>query len=99
VMVGGGVDADGARFGRLAAKIPARRLTEALDRLLALFLEERAPEEPARAFFQRVDVARVKLALGDLEALSPEAAGPEDFVDLGEDGEFKVEAMAGECAI
>ena len=84
---------------RLAAKIPARRLTQTLDRLLALFMEERAPEEPARAFFQRVDLARVKLALGDLEALSPADARPEDFVDLGEDGEFKVEAMAGECAI
>jgi sulfite reductase beta subunit-like hemoprotein len=99
VMVGGGVGADGATFGRLAAKIPARRLTETLDRLLALFMEERAPGEPARAFFQRVDLARVKMALVDLEALSPEAARPEDFVDLGEDGEFKVEAMAGECAI
>src|SRR5581483_1681518 len=30
VLVGGGADGDGVRFGRLAAKIPARRLTEAL---------------------------------------------------------------------
>jgi sulfite reductase (NADPH) hemoprotein beta-component len=99
VMVGGGVGAEGARFGRLAAKIPARRLSQALDRLLALFLAERVAQEPARNFFQRVDVERVKAALRDLETLRPEDARAEDFVDLGDEAEFRVEAMAGECAI
>jgi sulfite reductase (NADPH) hemoprotein beta-component len=99
VMVGGGVSEEGARFGRLAAKVPARRLTDALDRLLALFAEERAPGETARAFFQRVDLVRVKSALQDLETLRGEEARAEDFVDLGEEGEFKVEATAGECAV
>jgi sulfite reductase (NADPH) hemoprotein beta-component len=98
VMVGGGVHDDGARFARLAAKIPARRLPETLDRLLDLFQAERINGETARTFFQRVDVARVKAALADLEALRPEDARPEDFVDLGEQGTFKVEAMEGECS-
>ena len=44
-MVGGGVHEDGARFGRLAAKVPARRMTEAVERLLDLFGAERAPGE------------------------------------------------------
>jgi sulfite reductase (NADPH) hemoprotein beta-component len=99
VMVGGGVEDDGARFGRLAAKVPARRMTEALDRLLALYLAARRDGETARAFFGRVELGAVKHALADLEALSPDTAQPTDFVDLGEDGEFKVEAMAGECAL
>ena len=73
-------------------------MTEALDRLLALFREDRAPAESARAFFARVEVTRVKAALADLEVLRPEDARPQDFVDLGDDGEFKVEAMAGECS-
>jgi sulfite reductase (NADPH) hemoprotein beta-component len=97
-MVGGGVQEDGARFGRLAAKVPARRIPEALDRLLALFSAQRREAETARAFFQRVDLQDVKAALGDLDALAPEGAGPEDFVDLGEEAEFKVEAMEGECS-
>ena len=33
VMVGGGVHDDGAHFARLAAKVPARRLPETVDRL------------------------------------------------------------------
>jgi sulfite reductase (NADPH) hemoprotein beta-component len=98
VMVGGGVHADGAHFARLAAKVPARRMTEALDRLLGLFEAEHARGEGARAFFERVDLARVKAALADLEDLRPGDARPEDFVDLGEEGEFKVEALPGECS-
>ncbi|HVQ31459.1 MAG TPA: nitrite/sulfite reductase, partial [Vicinamibacteria bacterium] len=98
VLVGGGVREDGARFGRLAAKVPARRMTEALDRLFDLFRAEHAPGESARDFFGRVEVARVKGALADLEALGPDDARPEDFVDLGDDAAFKVEAMAGECS-
>ena len=41
VMVGGGPEGDGVRFARLAAKIPARRMTEALERLIDLYLRER----------------------------------------------------------
>jgi len=98
VMLGGGAHDDGARFARLAAKVPARRLPETLDRLFALYASDRAPGESARAFFARADLARVKAALADLEALTPESARPEDFVDLGDALEFKVETLAGECS-
>jgi sulfite reductase beta subunit-like hemoprotein len=98
VMVGGGVHADGARFARLAAKVPARRVSESVDRLLGLFEAERDPDETARAYFARVDVARVKALLADLEALAPGDARPEDFVDLGDRGEFTVEVAEGECS-
>jgi sulfite reductase (NADPH) hemoprotein beta-component len=98
VMVGGGVDDEGARFGRIAAKVPARRLPEVLDRLIAVYRAERRPSETATAFFQRIEVDRVKEAVADLERLTPEDAVPTDFVDLGELTEFKVEAMEGECS-
>src|SRR5204863_6643885 len=42
VMVGGGATETGAAFGRLAAKIPARRITEAVDRLIRLYARDRA---------------------------------------------------------
>ena len=98
VMVGGDASGDGARFGRLAAKIPARRAPAALERLIALYTDERAAGESATAFFGRVDPARVKQALGDLERLTPEDAVPDDFIDLGEDAEFRPEVMDGECS-
>jgi sulfite reductase (NADPH) hemoprotein beta-component len=97
-MVGGGVDQRGARFARLAAKVPARRAPAAIERLIELFAAERRAEETAAAFFARVDVARVKAALADLEALGEDTARPEDFVDLGEDRDYQPETQEGECA-
>jgi sulfite reductase beta subunit-like hemoprotein len=98
VMVGGGAGEDGAQFGRLAAKVPARRVPEAVERLIELYRAEREPGESAREFLARVEVARVKQALVDLEALTEADALPADYVDLGEDHEFQLEAMEGECS-
>jgi sulfite reductase beta subunit-like hemoprotein len=88
VLLGGAVDDAGARFGRLAAKIPARRVAEAVERIVALYQAERAPGETARAFLARVPLERAKAVLADLAELTPEAARPEDYVDLGEDRPF-----------
>jgi sulfite reductase beta subunit-like hemoprotein len=98
VMVGGDVGPDAARFARLAAKIPARRGPEALERLIGLYRSERREDESAPAFFGRVELARVKQELADLERLAPEDAVPADFIDLGEDAEFKPEVLDGECS-
>ena len=98
VMVGGDAGRDGARFGRLAAKIPARRGPEALERLLALYTQERTDGETATAFFGRVDSPASRRSLADLERLTPEDAMPEDFIDLGEDAEFAPEVLDGECS-
>jgi sulfite reductase (NADPH) hemoprotein beta-component len=98
VMVGGGVDGDGAHFARLASKIPARRLPAAVERLIGLYGSERAPGESAAAFFRRVEIGRVKAELADLERITPEDAVPADFVDLGDDAAFQLTTMEGECS-
>ena len=98
VMVGGGT-ADGiTTFGRLAAKVPARRAVDALERLLHMFQEHRIADESPVAFFRRVDTSVVKSALADLEQLTPEAAAPQDFIDLAEVSAFNPEVMEGECS-
>jgi len=98
VMVGGGVDADGASFGRVAAKIPARRAPEAVERLVALFQQERHDGERLADCLRRVDAARVKALLADLEKLTEADALPEDFIDLAEDHAFAPEVLDGECS-
>ena len=85
LMLGGGLAKGRATFGRLAAKVPARRVPEAVERLLALYAAERRHGETARAFLQRVDLARVKALLADLEGFSDGEAGEDDFVDLGDE--------------
>jgi sulfite reductase (NADPH) hemoprotein beta-component len=98
VMVGGGTEHGGASFGRLASKIPARRIPEAVDRLIEMYAQERSAGESAPDFFRRVSVDRVRLTLADLERLTKEEAVPTDFVDLAEAAEFAPEVMEGECA-
>jgi sulfite reductase (NADPH) hemoprotein beta-component len=91
VQLGGGVDRDGAHFGRIAAKIPARRVAEALERLLECYGRERGAGESAADYFRRVELAGVKAMLADLEALDAGDAEDADFVDLGEDAEAVAE--------
>jgi sulfite reductase (NADPH) hemoprotein beta-component len=98
VMVGGGASGQEATFARTAAKIPARRLVEAVDRLIALYNRERQPDETAPEFFVRYDLARVRAELLDLEQLTPEISTPADFIDLGEVSEFNPLVMDGECS-
>jgi sulfite reductase (ferredoxin) len=99
VMTGGGATSSGAHFGKVVAKIPVHRLTEALDRLLALYRDEReGPDEDLGAFFRRVPPARATAVLSSLAELVPTAMTDLDYVDLGEDRAFSPEVMDGECA-
>jgi sulfite reductase beta subunit-like hemoprotein len=98
VMVGGNVAESGASFGRLAAKVPARRIPDVVERLIEMYDREKRVDEPAADFFIRVDLARVKSVLLPLEQLSAADAVPEDFVDLAEAGEFAPVVLDGECS-
>ncbi|HUB07274.1 MAG TPA: nitrite/sulfite reductase [Myxococcales bacterium] len=98
VTIGGGISGEGASFGRLAGKVPARRMAEAVDRLLALYEQRRQEGESPSQFFRRLPLEEAKAALADLCALDEASARPEDFVDLGSSVEFKVVTLDGECA-
>lgn len=98
VMVGGGADDAGAVFGRTVARIPARRASEAVDRLVALYNTSRNDGETLAGFFRRADIAQVKGTLAGLEGIAEADATPLDFIDLGEEHEFKPEVQEGECS-
>jgi hypothetical protein len=98
VMVGGVVNESGASFARTVAKVPARRIPAALERLIGLHQAEHVGGETATAFFGRVELPRVKQLLADLETMTSESAEPQDYVDLAERSEFRPQTMDGECA-
>jgi sulfite reductase beta subunit-like hemoprotein len=99
VLVGGGLDGDDARFGKVAARIPARRVVTALERLIALYQTDGAPGESAAAFFRRLGGDGAHAVLADLEQIGPEDALPADFVDLSETTEYVMDTKSGECAV
>jgi hypothetical protein len=96
-MAGGGADAHGAAFGRIVAKVPARRCPEAVDRLVALYRADGQGQSLAE-FMRSADTARLKAALADLETLDESGAHPADFIDLGEQAAFTPEVLDGECS-
>ena len=98
VMVGGGSTDAGASFARLAAKIPARRAPQAVQRLIELYRRDRVEDESAPDFFRRVELSVVKKVLADLEPLTAAEATEEDYIDLGETTAFVPEVMEGECS-
>jgi sulfite reductase (NADPH) hemoprotein beta-component len=98
VMVGGGCTDDGAHFGKVVSKIPVSRLTQAVDRLLELYKEQREDEEQLGAFFRRVPASVATARLKDLSELQPDDVTPADYIDLGENQAFNPEVMDGECA-
>jgi len=98
VFVGGGFAADGPKFGRIAGKVPARRVAETLERLVKMYIEEKQADESPLAFFSRIEPAKVTARIKDLTELDAAGAKPEDFVDLGENKAFELVEMEGECA-
>jgi sulfite reductase (NADPH) hemoprotein beta-component len=98
VMVGGGTAPEVASFARTAAKVPARRIPEVVERLINFYDRMKQDGESAPSFFQRIDVPQVKALLNDLEQITVDDAVPADFIDLAETGEFTPEVMDGECS-
>ncbi len=97
--LGGGIDGAGAQFGRQVVKVPARRVPDAVVRLLELYKKERAADESALAFFRRADAAAIKSAVADLAEFDAATARPEDWLDHGDEAPFKVAIGQGECAV
>jgi sulfite reductase (NADPH) hemoprotein beta-component len=87
VLLGGTAAGPAVRFGALAAKIPARRVPEAVERLTTLYLAERNPGEAAADFFVRRRAGAVAL-LAPLEELRPDDLTAEDLVEPGAEEPF-----------
>jgi sulfite reductase (NADPH) hemoprotein beta-component len=95
--LGGGVDGNGAVFGRQVVKLPARRVPEAVVALLRLYEARRQPGERALELFRRLPDADVKDAVAALVKLD-ETARAEEFLDNGSEETFVVRTREGECA-
>jgi sulfite reductase (NADPH) hemoprotein beta-component len=99
VLVGGGVSDAGAHFGKVVAKIPARRIVEATARLVELYREQRTSDtEELGAFYRRIQPSVAAERLKDLAELNATETTSDDFIDLGESQAFDPVVMDGECS-
>ncbi len=97
MLLGGGVDENGAtRFGLAIHSIPARLAPQAVERVLAHYLEVRQEGETFRQYVLRHKVEFFRQKIADL-AKSPELF-PEIYQDWGDQESFSLKLGRGECA-
>jgi sulfite reductase beta subunit-like hemoprotein len=84
ILLGVAAREDGtALFGTPIGRVAARRVPEAVERLMKLLDEESGDGESARETFARLGIDRCAAPLKDLLEESPERYVEEDFLDLG----------------
>lgn len=99
LLLGGRVGEGGTRFGQLVARIPARRVPEALEALIEAYRRERQSSETFVAWIDRLqETGQLKdWALG---VMKPFLAVDDllDLSDWGQQGHFSLQIGANECA-
>jgi sulfite reductase beta subunit-like hemoprotein len=96
LLWGGGVGPDAA-IGKIVIKLPAKRVPEAVTRLVNFWRGDKTDGETFAAFARRVEKPRVRAILEDLAAVDEK--DEELFRDYGEEMAYSaVETGPGECA-
>ena len=97
--LGGRSTDQGVVFGMLAGKFPAKRIPEVVDRVLALYREQRQPDEAFTAFVDRVGKTPIADALAPYNSLPGFEEAASHYLDYGATEPFNLDdAGAGECA-
>ncbi|MCC7077685.1 MAG: nitrite/sulfite reductase [Acidimicrobiia bacterium] len=98
LMVGGGLDADQARFGTKVRRLPAKRVPEVVVELIARYERERAAGESFRAWSDRVGRDPLAEMLAGFDEIPSFEDDPDAYVDWDETTPFAVNLGQGECA-
>jgi sulfite reductase (ferredoxin) len=99
--VGGVYEGGEVRYGqRLKARLPAKRVPEAVERWVRFYESERADGEPFRAFVDRVGTAQFELKVKDLTLpIEFNLENMNQFIDFNREVPFVVQRGEGECAV
>ncbi len=97
MLIGGGVNENGASFGRVIGRVPSRRAPEAVRVFIAHYRANRQTDETLTAYLRRLDLPTAKKLLEPLtEVVSND---PELFKDNGSEVPFIFDGVgASECA-
>jgi sulfite reductase beta subunit-like hemoprotein len=99
--VGGVYEGGEVRYGqRLKARLPAKRVPEAVERWVRFYESERAEGEPFRAFVDRVGAHEFELKVKDLTMpIEFNLENMNHFIDFNREAPFVVQRGEGECAV
>jgi sulfite reductase beta subunit-like hemoprotein len=99
--VGGVYEGGEVRYGqRLKARLPAKRVPEAVERWVRFYESERADGEQFRAFVDRVGTEEFELRVKDLTLpIEFSLENMNHFIDFNRQVPFVVQRGEGECAV
>ncbi len=99
--IGGGYEGGVVRYGqRLKARLPAKRVPEAVDRWLRFYESDRHGGEPFQAFVDRVGAPEFERRVKDLTMpIEFNLQNMSQFIDFNRQAPFEVQRGEGECAV
>jgi sulfite reductase beta subunit-like hemoprotein len=99
--LGGAYEGGDVRYGqRLKARLPAKRVPDAVERWIRLYEAERADGEEFNAFVERVGTARFEELVKDLAMpIEFNLENMAYFIDWNRNAPFAVIRGEGECAV
>jgi len=99
MLLGGHIGQTRVEFGQKALRLPAKRASEAVVRVVSRFAAERSPGETFTEWLERSGGAKAIGAwLADLDEFPPPEERPDFYIDFDETGPYAAEVGAGECA-
>ena len=100
LLLGGMAEEGRVAFGQPVLKLPARRIPDAVVRILERYRADRqSPQESFRTFSSRVGLSYWKAALDEFTTLPAYTDSPEAYRDWGAETDFSLGGMGpGECA-
>jgi sulfite reductase beta subunit-like hemoprotein len=99
--IGGAYEGGDVRYGqRLKARLPAKRVPEAVERWLRFYESDRSDGETFRAFVDRVGADEFTARVKDLTMpMEFNLENMNQFIDFNKDVPFEVQRGEGECAV
>jgi sulfite reductase (ferredoxin) len=99
--IGGSYEGGEVRYGtRLKARLPAKRVPEAVERWVRFYESDRQEGEPFQAFVDRVGASEFEGRVKDLTMpIEFNLQNMNYFIDFNREGPFVVQRGEGECAV
>jgi sulfite reductase beta subunit-like hemoprotein len=99
--IGGAYEGGDVRYGqRLKARLPAKRVPDAVERWIRFYEADRQEGEEFRAFVDRVGAAEFEGRVKDLTMpIEFNLENMNYFIDFNREGPFVVQRGEGECAV
>jgi sulfite reductase beta subunit-like hemoprotein len=99
VFLGGGNYIGGGKFGSRVARIPAKRMPQAIAKIIHTYQDERQDGEPFLDYIDRVGPKYFDPILKEFREVGPISKEIDMYMDWGKEELFQVIRGEGECAL